>query len=419
VRAALLLAAALLSGCASSGRAAPARPQPDPCRTAAFTRVADASSPELAAFERFLREYRAAAPALRGEFATRFVAHQRAGSGFPIVAADGTAIFFFHGAGAEREVRLVGDFKTRGFHDISWDRDGEPMERPAADGAVFFARLRFEPDARFDYQFVVDGQPRPDPLNPRAIPSGAALSLEASQVVMPGYALPDQAQAPLSRGTLHTMEEPWAAPRVTIYLPPGYDPATTYPTLYTADGSAWLEYIGLPAILDHLIATGRIAPAIAVMIDAAEDRSVWYGYNPAYLAYLERVVDHVDSHHATRKEAAARVHIGTSAGGRAALFAALERPRLFGKVALLSPSLGNAVYYFAPYLSGDAQPPPGLRVWLGAGTHEGSICEDARIIEQIFLDAGLTIRARYTHEGHSFGTWRRAAIEALEFLLPR
>ena len=391
---------------------APAPKETSPCRSAAFTRLSSPSTaPELAAFERFLVEYRAAmSDDARAELAGRFIAAQRAG--FPIVAADGTAVFLFHGT--EREVKLVGDFQTRGFHDINWDRAGQPMER---EGAVFHARLRFQPDARFDYQFLVDGQPRPDPLNPRAIPSGAALSLEASEVVLPGYARLDIPSSP-ARGSLHVIDEAWAKPRVTIYLPPGHDPDERYPTLYSADGSAWIDYIGLPAILDHLIATRRIEPVIAVLIDAAEDRSAWYAYNPSYLAYLERVVDHVDRHHATRRDPSARVHLGTSAGGRAALFAALERPHLFGGVGLLSPSLGNAVYYFAPFFAGERRPPPGLRIWLGAGTHEGSICEDARTVERTFRAAGAIIESRYTHEGHSFGTWRRAAVDALAFLLP-
>ena len=388
---------------------------PSPCRNAAFARVSSPSAAaELAGFERFLRDYRAASAEKRPDIASRFIAEQGAGRGFPIVAADGTAVFFFRGTGAEREVRLVGDFRTRGFHDIAWDPAGEPMER---EGGFFFARLRFEADARFDYQFVVDGQPRPDPLNPRSIPSGAALSLDASQAVMPGYPVPDPASND-PRGSLRVIDEPWAKPRVTVYLPPGYDPAGSYPTIYTADGSAWLDTIGLPALLDHLIATRRIAPAIAVMIDAAEDRSAWYSYNPAYLDYLERVVDHVDRHHAARRDPSARVHIGTSAGGRAALFAALERPALFGRVALLSPSLGNAVYYHAPYLAGEKSPPRTLRIWLSAGTHEGSICEDARTIERTYRRSGIAIRTLYTHEGHSFGTWRRAVVDALPFLLP-
>jgi hypothetical protein len=90
---------------------------------------------------------------------------------------------------------------------------------------------------------------------------------------------------------------------VTIYLPPGYDAARDYSTLYTADGSAWVDYIGLPTILDNLIAAGAIEPVVAVLIDAAADRSAWYHFNADYLEYLKRVVTYVDDHYATRERA--------------------------------------------------------------------------------------------------------------------
>jgi enterochelin esterase-like enzyme len=154
------------------------------------------------------------------------------------------------------------------------------------------------------------------------------------------------------------------------------------------------------------------------MIDAAVQRSAWYSYNPEYLAYLERVVAHVDAHYATLPRREARVVVGTSAGGRAALYAALERPELFGGAGLLSPALGNSLYYYQPYLSGAKGIAPNLRVWLSAGTYEGSLCEDARVLERYFRREAVVLEVAYTHEGHSFGTWRAAAAGALVHLLP-
>jgi enterochelin esterase-like enzyme len=202
-----------------------------------------------------------------------------------------------------------------------------PLRRVATEGGAFFVRLRFEPDARLDYQFLVDGVAQPDALNPRSIESGAAPALHASELVLPRH-------------------------------------------------------------------------------------------EPAYLAHLERVVAYVDSHFSTRTEPESRLHLGTSAGGRAALFAALERPQLFGGAALLSPSLGAALYYYEPYLRGRRAPPPRLRVWLSAGSYEGALCEDTRTLQHYLEDAGLDTQAAYSHEGHSFGTWRGAAVGALRFLLP-
>jgi enterochelin esterase-like enzyme len=156
----------------------------------------------------------------------------------------------------------------------------------------------------------------------------------------------------------------------------------------------------LPTILDNMIADGEIVPVIAVMIDAAEDRSAWYYFNPDYVAYLERVVKYVDGRWSTRPEPSARVHAGTSAGARASLQAGLERPDLFGNVALLSPSIAAPPHRYAAYFRDDRPTPP-VRSFVSAGAHEGAICEDARLL-------GLWLHATpvYTHEGHSFGTWR-------------
>ena len=73
------------------------------------------------------------------------------------------------------------------------------------------------------------------------------------------------------------------------------------------------EFIGLPPILDNVIADGTVAPLIAVIVDSAPDRGDWYQFNPLYLAYLERVVAYVDEHYPTRRRPDARLHLGSSA----------------------------------------------------------------------------------------------------------
>jgi enterochelin esterase-like enzyme len=163
---------------------------------------------------------------------------------------------------------------------------------------------------------------------------------------------------------------------VTIYLPPGYDAARDYSTLYTADGSAWVDYIGLPTILDNLIAAGAIEPVVAVLIDAAADRSAWYHFNADYLEYLKRVVTYVDDHYATRERATL-------------LFRAL---------------------YQRSYAS-PREPAGVVECW----HHEGSIHSETQTLEAYFKRAGIPSQAVYLHQGHSFGAWRESAIEMLRY----
>lgn len=392
-----------------------------------------AATGEGAAFEDFLAAYAGAEPAEREGIARTFVESVQAATGFPLigeaVTGDGEAggdgdgahevTFVYAGAGGEEEVRLVGDFRQASHYNLAWDRDGVALVRAAPQGGVFYARLSFEADARVDYAFVVDGEQTPDPLNPRTLFSGSGGG-EVSELVMPAYRPAPEAQPRpgLPRGTLQVVDEPWAQPKVTVYLPPGYDQQRRYPTVYTADGSAWIEHLRLPTILDNLIAGGAIEPLIAVMVDAAPDRGAWYYYNPAFPAYLDRVVAHVDARYATDARPGRRLHAGTSAGARASLYAALERPGLFAKAGLLSPSLYGPLSYWQPLFSGRRPPPPGLALWLSAGTYEGVIVDDVERLATHFAGLGHPVHTVTTHEGHSFGTWRNLVGEMLRHFFP-
>lgn len=375
-----------------------------------------ALSQSFTGFDDFLRRFETSSSESRQGLAESFVRWQQERGGFPIVDRDGSVVFFFRGSGKEQDVRVTGDFRPSSFFTVYWDSIGAPMARV---GSVFYCRDRFELDARIDYKFIVNGQSTIDPLNPRKLISGAGGG-EVSELLMPNYRLPTETlmRAGIPQGRLHVVQEPWATPKVTIYLPPGYDLSKDYPTLYTADGSAWVELIQLPTILDNLIADRAIEPVIAVMIDAAADRRTWYYYNPEYLAYLRRVLDYVDSHYSTRTRAEERVHAGSSAGGRASLFTGLELPELFGNIGMLSPSFDGPAYYYEPYFSGRKRPDQNLRVWLSAGSYEGAIHRDAQTMEAYFNKVGARTRAVYVHQGHSFGAWRELAPEMLRYFFP-
>ena len=369
-------------------------------------------------FESFQGAYGRADATSRPKLARAFIQEQQARGGFPAIQPDGSVIFFYAGRGDERDVRVVGDFRTRSSNDVYWSDAGEPMSRAVPDGAVFFKRLTLENDARIDYAFRFGGEPGLDPLNPRVGESG--MVEKACELVMPGYR-PSPAATPranVPRGGLRVVDEAWATPKVTVYLPAGYDPAKRYPVIYTADGSAWIRIIGLPAILDNLIADRVIEPVIAVLIDPTDDRSRWYDYDPAYLTYLEKVVEYIDGRYSTRARADQRLHIGTSSGGRATLYVGFERPGLFGDLAMLSPSLTGPPHYFEPYFAGSRRPDRSLRIWLSAGTYEEYIHRDTRTLESYFRRVGVKTKAIYTHEGHSFGAWRNLTPDMLEYFFP-
>jgi enterochelin esterase family protein len=399
--------------------------------TALLVGLVAASAPVTAqanqSFEAFLTKYRAAPVAARAPLLRTWVDRRTAGGGFPVVEAGGDVVFVFAGRGGEREVRVVGDFQARNFASVLWDEAGLALTRAAPGAPLFFLRHRFEPDARLDYRFVVDGQQVLDALNPRRLSSGAAplkpgeQVAEVSELVMPRFAgstsyllRPD-----VPHGRLEQVTEPWATPKVTVYLPPGLASGRRCPSLYVADGSSWIKWMSLPLTLDNLIAAGAIPPVIAIFIDPASDRHSWYQLDSAHLPYLERVVAHIDAHHQTEASPRSRVFLGSSAGGRAALNVGLSRPQLFGNVALLSPSVTGSPRFYAPYLTGKRRPDPRLRIWLSAGTYEGYIHEDVRFLDGYFRSVGLSPVTVITHQGHSLGNFRSLAEPALRHLLGR
>jgi enterochelin esterase-like enzyme len=377
-----------------------------------------ARADDVAAFESFVQGYRAAAPEQRPDLAEQFIRAQDARSGFPIVGADSSVVFFYRAQPGET-VRLLGDFAPRTFLNFYWSAQGLEMERLAPDAPVFIRRMTFEPDAILNYAFRVNGQYHIDSLN-RNQDQGGPQGDEApivSVVRLPQHQAPPEAnvRAGIAQGQLVSVDEPWAMPGITIYLPPGYSTASRFPVIYTGDGSAWNKGLRLPTILDNLIAGHRIVPAIAVMIDSRADRGDWYGFNPDYVAYLARVVAYVDEHYSTKAAPEARVHFGSSAAARAALYAAQERPDLFGKLALFSPGLAAGPHVLGPYFVGDKRFDRRLQVWMSIGTYEGGMVEDLKFFERYLTRARIRHATVYTHAGHTFSNWRQMERQALEY----
>lgn len=364
-------------------------------------------------FDDFAARYREASPQERPALAADFVARQGEAGGSPLIEPDGTVVFVYVGTGREESVRLIGDFRTEHHFTIAWDEVGEELVALAPGGGIYSVRLPFPPDARIDYQIVVDGEPRVDPHNRRNRESG--IHGPVSELVMPEHEPPGEIERRpgVPQGRVLAVEEPWADPKVQVYLPPAYDPGRRYPVLYTADGSAWIEWFRLPTVLDNLIADGAIRPLVAVMIDPGDNRRGRYAYDPETVAYLERVIAWVDRTYSTDARPEGRVHAGTSAGGRMALYIGLERPDLAANLALFSPALHGAPSYWGPYITGEARPAESLRIWMSAGTYEAALYDDALLIEQVLRRAGLEVESVYTPEGHSFGTWRHLIPDML------
>lgn len=127
------------------------------------------------------------------------------------------------------------------------------------------------------------------------------------------------------------------ARQIWIYTPADYatHTAQTYPLLVAFDGYEYRDTMPLPLILDTLAATGHAPAFVAVLIDDGGG-----AVRIADLGNARRMVDFlagqllpwVRARYRVTSDPSRVIISGSSAGGLASAFVALERPELFGNV---------------------------------------------------------------------------------------
>jgi enterochelin esterase family protein len=122
--------------------------------------------------------------------------------------------------------------------------------------------------------------------------------------------------------------------RVWIYSWPDV-PADSSGLLVVFDGGQYLDEIPLPRMLDSLIASGKIRPQVAVLIDNGSGavRRGDLANRAAFAGWLGgQLVPWVRQHWTVSRDPRRAIVCGSSAGGLAAAYVALKRPDLFGNV---------------------------------------------------------------------------------------
>ena len=232
---------------------------------------------------------------------------------------------------------------------------------------------------------------------------------------------------------------------IRVWLPPGYDeePRRRYPVLYLHDGQNL--YKGGPSFIPgqawnadttalDLIGSHQIGSIILVGIDnAGLDRI--NEYTPTEIAkypgsgkgaeygrmLVEELKPFIDSHYRTLKDARNTGLGGSSLGGLISLYLGLTFPNVFGKVAVMSPSVwwdDNYICRLAKRLGRR----PNLKIWLDIGTREGDAAvTGARDLHSTLLQVGWKdgVDLRYAEgEGaaHNERAWSDRLPDVLRFL---
>jgi enterochelin esterase family protein len=167
--------------------------------------------------------------------------------------------------------------------------------------------------------------------------------------------------------------------RLWVYTPPGYVALghAPYDLIVAFDGNDYRDAVPLPMILDTLLA-GAHAPAfVAVMVDNSTARIGDLANQPKFSQYLGRqLMPWLRRNYNVTRDAHRTIVTGSSTGGLAAAYVALQRPDLFGNVLAQSGAFwrGDRGANGAPFETLTAKyastPRQDLRFVLDVGTQE-------------------------------------------------
>jgi predicted alpha/beta superfamily hydrolase len=241
---------------------------------------------------------------------------------------------------------------------------------------------------------------------------------------------------------------------VIVYLPPGYDKEKqrSYSVLYFHDGQNLFDgatsYIPgqewrLDEAAQSLIAAGKIEPLIIVGVyNTGKDRVDEYTpvAEPKYKAggkadlygrlLVEELKPFIDKTYRTKKEAAHTGLGGSSLGGLVSIYLGLKYPNVFGRLAVVSPSVWWGNNQIVHYVEAQKKK-PSLRVWLDIGTKEGrdaaeaqTTVDGARLLKETLIKKGWKLGRDLKYfeaEGaeHNERAWAARSDQMLQFLFPR
>ncbi len=235
-----------------------------------------------------------------------------------------------------------------------------------------------------------------------------------------------------------------------VYLPPGYDaqPDARFSVLYLHDGQNVFDgetaYVRgqewfVDETAENLISHGAIQPLIIVGVyntgshrldeyTPTPDSRLGHGGKASLYGrmLIEELKPFIDITYRTQKDAAHTALGGSSLGGLVTLFIGLRFPKVFGKLAIMSPSVWwdkRTILYDVRHLT--VKPP--LKIWLDIGTAEGQkpqrIVGDVRKLRDALIRKGWKeghdlCYVEAEGAGHNEGAWASRVGSMLAFLFP-
>ncbi len=233
---------------------------------------------------------------------------------------------------------------------------------------------------------------------------------------------------------------------ILVYLPECYErePSRRLPVFYLHDGQNLFDgrtsYVAgrtweAGSTADRLTAAGEMEPVILVGVanaglrrmaeyTAIRDTRMGGGEGGAYGRLLiEELKPFIDRVYRTRTDPVDTALGGSSLGGLISLYLGFLRPDIFGKLAVLSPSLWWNYRSILTFVN-RARPRPQPLIWLDMGTAEGARhVRDTDHLHRLLLRLGWRDGDNLAYleaEGavHDESAWAARFDQVLRFLFP-
>src|SRR5437868_8770728 len=232
---------------------------------------------------------------------------------------------------------------------------------------------------------------------------------------------------------------------LVVYLPPDYEESDRrYPVLYLHDGQNLFDpetaYVRgmdwkVDETADALIRAGEIESLIIVGVfnsgehrideyTPTRDRKLGGGHAELYGRMLvEELKPFIDERYRTLDGPATTGLGGSSLGGLATLYLGFTYPEIFGKLAVLSPSVwwdNKAILK----IIGKTQPKPRLKIWVSMGTEESKNgLRDANFLRDTLIRKGWNEDEDLHYEvipgaKHDEAAWAERVEPVLRYLFP-
>lgn len=330
--------------------------------------------------------------------------------GIPYIEGD-TAHFIYYDEA--NSVSLAGDFN-------GWN-GSSPWNCTQIEGTNFFYFSKtFEPTARLDYKYIIDGNMWIlDPRNPNTCSGGYGPN---SELAMSAYVQPWEIESydHVDKGTIESFSITSNILNqdfdIKVYLPPAYQNSAdhAYRTVYVNDGNEYLSLGSMNNVIDNLIDSSKIEPLIAVFIEP-NNRNNLYAYSDRfdYAEFLvNELVPYIDANYYTFSSPESRMIMGASFGGNISGLTAFKYPETFGNTGWHSPAFWPNSSEVAKFYADSSR--KDIRFYYNHGTYEdlGVNWDNWNNIIDV---QGYEYEWEKYHEGHSWGLWRATIDDLLLF----